>query len=195
MPTATTVPNSSGATNREPRKSAGGSAGPKRRSRKQSDRRWLEKRRVKCANYAEENTVLAKRGAMLMCWAIVADATGAEAERHLRALDRRFVEFVYSAAWGIDADGVQHRSWGDWRARAIAAVAVFLAFNCMPSELHGRQVWRVAGFTMNFFRMLVSFHRVRDGSGCGTCPAARRSGTSAERRTPQLAPADGWVTL
>jgi len=163
-----------------------------RRALSKRDSRWLEKARVRCDALAEERAVLASRGHMLMCWAIVADITGREAIRHLNVLSEEYRDLTLHAAYGIDEHGEQHRDLSDWAARSIVAVLVFCAHNCMPSELHGRTVWRVAGFTMGFFRMLCSVIVWREGSQWRRVPSRSTFGHVAHKRDSTADPR-GWI--
>lgn len=163
-----------------------------RRAFSKRDERWLEKARVRCDAIAEERAVLASRGHMLMCWAIVADGSEREAVRYLDTLGDDYRDLTLRAAYGIDEQGHQHRDLGDWAARAIVAVMVFCAHNCMPSELHGRTVWRVAGFTMGFYRMLCSVLVWRDGRQVRRVPSRSTFGHVAHKRDSTAEPR-GWI--
>lgn len=127
-----------------------------------------------------------------MCWGIVADGTEREAERHLDAMPDEYRELTLRAAYGIDEHGRQHRDLSDWAARSIVAVMVFCAHNCMPSELHGRTVWRVAGFTMGFFRMLCSVLVWRNGVRVRRVPSRSTFGHVSRKRDSQADPR-GWM--
>jgi hypothetical protein len=95
------------------------------------------------------------------------------------------------AAWLIDDDGIQHRDFTKWSARAVVAVAVFCARNCMPSEFHGATVYRVAGFSMGFFRMLCGLLVWVDGGVFRKRPSRSTFGHVAHKRRPDPMP-DGW---
>ena len=129
---------------------------------------------------------------MMLCWAIVADTTGREAVRHLDTLSEEYRDLTLQAAYGIDDQGHQHRDLEDWAARSIVAVLVFCARNCMPSELHGRTVWRVAGYTMGFFRMLCSYMVYRQGRQQRRVPSRSTFGHVAHKRD-STADARGWI--
>lgn len=156
------------------------------------DQSWLQRHRAKCDTFAEERAVLAKRGHMLAAWSCMRDTSGEEIERHMRTLARPFVELVLVAAWAIDRDGVAHRNWNHWAARAIAVVAWYLAHNATPTTYQGRQAWRVSGYTMGFYRMLVSIFVMRAGVEERHMPHRSTLGHVSRKRESEAAPR-GWL--
>lgn len=162
-----------------------------RRTHSRRDAAWMRKQAVKCDSFAEEKAIVVQRGKMLAAWSMIRDTTGAEIERHLATLARPYVELLVQAAWRV-RDGKPTRSWQHWPARAIAVVGWFLALHAMPTELHGKACYRVAGFTMQFFRMLVSSFEWVNGQQQRVMPARSTFGHVSTKRGSQFA-GDGWV--
>lgn len=151
----------------------------------------MRKQGVKCDSFAEARAIVAKRGHMLACWSMIRDTTGEEIERHLATLARPYVERLLEAAWRV-RDGRPTRSWQHWSARAIAAVGWFLGLHAMPTELHGRPMYRVSGFTMTFFRMLCSSFEWVDGEQQRVMVGRSTFGHVSTKRGSQFA-GDGWM--
>lgn len=167
---------------------------PERRQRfAEREARWLEKRELTCEPYAEARVLVAARGVLLAAWSMMSDATGAEINRHLATLAQPFVERLIAAAWDLDSNGEPRRNWTHWSARAVAVVGWFLATHCHATELHGRPVWRVSGYSMRFFAMLCSVHIERGHTKIRITPGRSTFGNVSRKPSGPPSPPRGWV--
>jgi len=137
---------------------------------------------------------MASREDFVRAWACMDDDTGAEILRQLDALSPVFADRVTEAAWGgMDAKGRWKRDWRDPMARGIAVVAIHAAYNSLPSEYQGETHYRVAGYTMGFFRTLCSrTGRDRDGREVRLAPSRAAFGHVSRKRNSH-ADARGWM--